>query len=176
MHISVNGEMDHMLLERLILVLMWLLGIVGILVLIPRDKRRQGILAALMFQAIIWLCDMPSFYYGLLSAPVREFPKATDLAITINYIFYPVLFSVYYDHKRVKGSQWSRFAYFMIWISGVTLFDVVLEKYTDLLEYGKITWYGMWMYIGFLFYIGQVCCNWFFKDDALFQAERRRTS
>lgn len=164
-----------MLVERLILVAMWLFGFVGLILFIPRKDRRKGFLALMMFQAIIWLCDLPAFKYGLLSAPVREFPKATDLALTINYFFYPVLFSIFYVHKRVKGSLWSRFKYFIVWISSITMFDIVIERYTDLLEYGFLTWYGMWMYIGFLFYVSQVCCNWFFKDKSWFQAERLGT-
>lgn len=161
-----------MLMERLILAAMWLFGFLGWILFIPRKDWRKGLLAFMMFQAIIWLCDMPSFKYGLLSAPVREFPKATDLSITINYFFYPVLFSIFYVRKRVNVSRWSRFAYFFVWVSLITLYDFVIEKYTELLEYGSLTWYGMWLYIGFLFYVSQVCCNWFFKDKSLFQAER----
>ena len=151
---------------------MWLFGIVGFILFIPRKDRRKGFLALLMFQAIIWLCDMPAFQFGLISAPVRIFPKATDLTVTINYLFYPVLFSIYYVKKRVKGSNWSKLIYFLVWISGITLFDAILEKYTDLIHYGIINWFGMGIYLAFLFYVSEVCCNWFYKDKALFQAER----
>ena len=161
-----------MLMERLILVAMWIFGIIGFILFSARKDLRKGFLALMMFQAIIWLCDMPSFKYGLLSAPVREFPKAIDLSITINYFFYPVLFSIFYVHKEVKESRWARFIYFFVWITAITFLDIVLEKYTDLLEYGSITWYGMWIYLGALFFVSQVCCNWFYKDKALFQAER----
>jgi hypothetical protein len=168
------GVLD-MLMERLILVAMWLFGFVGWILLIPRKDRRKGFLAFLMFQAIIWLCDMPAFKYDLLRAPVRELPKATDLPLTIDYFFYPVLFSIFYVNKRV-GSLWSRFTYFLVWISASALFDIVIERYTDLLEYEILKWYGMWIYIGFLFYVSQVCCNWFYKDKALFQTERWETN
>ncbi|WP_248924402.1 CBO0543 family protein [Paenibacillus hamazuiensis] len=161
-------------MERLILAGMWLLGFVGFILFIPRQNRREGLLALMIFQTIIWNCDIPAFTYNLLSAPVREFPKASDLAITINYFFYPVLFSIFYFHRRVKGKWWSRLTYFLIWITAITSLDVTLEKYTDLLEYGLLTWYRMWIYIGFLFYASQVCCNWFFKNNALFQAEREK--
>ncbi|WP_285879833.1 CBO0543 family protein [Neobacillus mesonae] len=146
---------------------MWLFGIAGFILFIPRKDRRKGILAYLMFQAIIWLCDMPSFKYGLLSAPVRILPKATELTITINYIFYPVLFSIYYVHRRINSRIWSKFIYFFVWVSAITLFDSVIERYTDLLEYKFMTWYWMWIYIGFLAYVSQICCNWFFKEKAM---------
>ncbi|MDN4495499.1 CBO0543 family protein [Ureibacillus aquaedulcis] len=161
-----------MLMERLILAAMWLFGFVGFFLFVPRKDRRKGLLAFMVFQSFIWLCDMPSFKYGLLSAPVREFPKATDLSITINYFFYPILFSIFYVRRRVKTALWSKFIYFAGWISGISLFDVVLERYTDLLEYGSLTGYGMWIYIAILFLVSQFCCNWFFKDKSLFQAER----
>ena len=119
---------------------------------------------------------MPAFKYNLLKAPVRELPKATDLPLTIDYFFYPVLFSIFYVHRRVKGSLGSRITYFFVWVSASSLLDIVIERYTDLLEYEFLKWYGMWMYIGFLFYISQVCCNWFFKDKALFLGERWGTN
>ncbi|MBS4213958.1 CBO0543 family protein [Neobacillus rhizophilus] len=162
-----------MQMERLILAAMWLFGFAGFLLFIPRKDWRKGILAFMMFQAIIWLCDMPSFQLGLLSAPVREFPKASHLPITIDYWFYPILFSLYYVHKKVKGSRWPRFTYFLVWVSAITLSDITLERFTDLLEYKWLTWWGMWIYIWFLFYVSQVLCNWFFKDKAVFQTERR---
>jgi hypothetical protein len=148
---------------------MWLVGFIGFILFVPHGKRREGYLAFLMFQAFIWACDIPSFTYGLLSAPFREFPKATNLCITINYFFYPVLFSIYYVHRRVKSNRWSKIISFFIWTSTVTLFDIVIEKYTDLLEYGTITWYGMWMYIVFLYYVSEVCCDWFYKGKPSFK-------
>lgn len=163
-----------MQMEHLILIAMWLLGIVGFIVFIPRKDVRMGLLSLLIYQSVIFNCDMFAFKYDLLSAPIRIFPKATHLAITINYIFYPVLFSIFYVHKRVNSSLGSRLTYFFIWISIITVFDNVIEIYTDLLEYGILTWYGMWIYIAFLFYISQVLCNWFFQGKSLFQPARWR--
>nr|WP_289982950.1 CBO0543 family protein [Paenibacillus sp. BSR1-1] len=143
---------------------MWLFGFIGFILFIPHKDRRKGILAAIMFQAFIWLCDMPSFKFGLLSAPVRLFPKATDLTVTINYFFYPVLFAIFYVHWNAKNNRWFRLTYFCIWISVITIYDNILEIYTDLIKYGSLNWFGMWIYIGILFYISLICCNWFYKE------------
>lgn len=164
-----------MRLEHVILIAMWLVGIVGFVLFITRKDRREGLFSLMVFQSFVWLCDMFSFEFGLLSAPVRLFPKATDLALTINYIFYPVLFSIYYVKRKSKGNRRKRITFFLIWISAITLFDVVIERYTDLLEYGLITWYWMWVYIGFLFFVSQVCSDWFFKDKASFQLDGGNT-
>jgi hypothetical protein len=153
-----------MRMDYMILAAMWLFGFIGFILFIPHKDWRKGILAALMFQSFIWLCDMPSFTYGLLSAPVRLFPKATDLTVTINYFFYPVLFAIFYVHRIAKKSLFFRFTYFFVWISCLTIYDTLLERYTDLIKYDSLTWVGMWIYIGFLFYISLVCCNWFYKE------------
>ncbi|MFP7298963.1 CBO0543 family protein [Neobacillus niacini] len=161
-----------MRMEHMILVAMWLFGIIGFFLFVPRKDWRKGFLAFLMFQAIIWLCDMPAFKYDLLRAPFRELPKAADLPLTIDYFFYPVLFAIYYVHRKIGASLIVRFTYYFVWVTAAALFDIVLERYTDLLEYEILKWYGMWIYIGFLFYVSQVCCNWFFKDQSMFQTER----
>jgi hypothetical protein len=155
-----------MRMEYIILAAMWLFGFIGFILFIPHKDRRKGLFAALMFQTFIWLLDMPSFTYGLLSAPVRVFPKATDLTVTINYFFYPVLFAIFYVHRKTKNSLWFKFTYFFVWVSIVTIYDNVLERYTDLIEYGILNWFGMWVYIGLLFYLSQVCCNWFFRQKS----------
>jgi hypothetical protein len=164
-----------MLMERWILLAMWVLGFIGFVLFIPRHDRRKGMLAFLMFQAIIWLCDMPSFQFDLLRAPVREFSKASDLPITIDYFFYPVLFSIYYTKKKLNSTLRSKWKYFITWTTAISLYDILLERFTDLLEYEILPWYGMWLYIMFMFYVSQVCCNWFFKDESLFQVERWET-
>lgn len=78
---------------------------------------------------------MITFVFGWQHAPVREFPKATDIPLTLDYFFYPVLFAIYYVNKKAKGGLWSRCIYFFVWISVISLFDNVIERYTDLLEY-----------------------------------------
>lgn len=145
---------------------MWLFGFIGFILFIPHKDWRRGFLAAMMFQAFIWLCDMPTFTYGLLRAPVRLFPKATDLTVTINYFFYPILFAIFYVHRKVKNSLWFRFTYFFVWISIITIYDTVLERYTDLIKYGAMNWFGMLIYTGFLFYISIICCDWFYSGKS----------
>lgn len=152
-----------MQMDYFILIAMWIIGIIGFIVFIPRKEKRKGILVFMIFQAIIWLCDMFSFSNNLLSAPVRFFPKATDLTVTINYLFYPMLFSLYYVHRKANGSLKYRITYFLIWVSSVTLFDMLIERHTNLLEYDRITSFGMWVYNGFIFFMSQMCCSWFYR-------------
>lgn len=85
------------------------------------------------------------------------------------------MFSIFYVKKKVNSSLRSKWIYFFIWTTVITLYDILIERYTDLLKYEILPWYGMWLYIVFMFYISQVLCNWFYKDKSLFQAERVET-
>lgn len=154
--------------EHFVLLAMWLIGFCILFLFIPRQNRREGILASIMFQAIIWLCDIPSFYFEVFSAPVREFPKASALPITIDYFFYPILFSFYYVHQRNSA----RFSWktFFAWVFIVTVIDILIERYTELLQYEIITWYLVPVYIGLLFFVSQICCNWFYHYKGMSQA------
>jgi hypothetical protein len=162
-----------MQMEHWILIAMWLFGTLVFFLFVPLKDMRKGIFAFLMFQAIIWISDMSTFAMDWLHSPVHLFPKATDLPLTLDYFFYPVLFALYYVNKKSKDGLWYRFKFFFVWISVITFFDSMIERYTNLLEYDTMTWYWIWLYFAFLYYVGQVCCNWFFKDKALFQTERR---
>lgn len=79
-----------MLMEHYILIALWLIGIAIFMLFIPRTHLREALLSLMVFQAVIWLFNIPAFLFGLVSAPIREFPKAHDLPITLNYFFYPV--------------------------------------------------------------------------------------
>ncbi|MFS0864864.1 CBO0543 family protein [Fredinandcohnia sp. 179-A 10B2 NHS] len=148
---------------------MWILGIIGFILLILRKEPRKGILSLMMFQSIIWLFNMFVFKYGLISAPVRELPKAHDFPLTLDYFFHPLLFSIFYIYKRGIVIP------FLVWVSAATTLDIVLEQYTDLLEFGKMTWFGLYMYFAFIYFVSLLFCNWFYKDKKLFQADRWET-
>lgn len=157
-----------MRLEYWILIGLWVIGITAF-ILFLRHNPRKGILAFMMFQSIIWLFNMFLFKYDFISAPIRELPKAHDFPITLDYFFHPMLFTLFYNHKKGKIS------YLLIWASAATLLDVVLERYTGIIEFKKMTWYGLFFYFLFLYSMSQSFCNWFYKDKSLFQADRLET-
>lgn len=142
-----------MRVDHWLLIALWVVGIVGFIQFIVRTDLRKGLLSFMMFQAIIWFCNMFLFQYGFIRAPIRELPTAHDFPLTIDYFFQPFLFALFYLYR---GRMRSKLTFFFIWISGVTLFDVIIERYTELLEFEKMTWYGLWVYMGLLYFISFV--------------------
>lgn len=159
--------------EYLILIMMWILGLLS-LYLIPKKKFPIAIFALLSCQALTWLNCLIHVKYQLIAFPVREFPKATDVLLTTDFLIYPLICALCYILEP-KGKWFIRFSSFVFWISILTIIDFLLEKYTDLIEY--VHYNAIWTWINFflIFMIMRFCTRWFFKDIRLFQADWRAT-
>lgn len=159
-------------LEVIILSLMCIFGTTAIVLLIPKNRLRQTLFALLVYQALLWVSILFHVKFGLLSFPVREFPKATDVLFTTAYFFYPLMYGLYIIFEP-KVSFIVRLCYMSLWISGLTAIDYFIEKYSDLIVYENYTWYWSWLNFFILFLLSSLIYKWFFKDTLLFQADRR---
>ncbi|WP_413305683.1 CBO0543 family protein [Bacillus sp. 1P10SD] len=93
------------------------------------------------------------------------------MLVTTEYFFYPLL-SGFYLIFEPKRSLAIRILNLALWISGLTLMDVMLEKYTNLIEYVHYSWYLTWINFFCIFAITNLIYQWFFKDKAHFQVEK----
>jgi hypothetical protein len=153
--------------EATILSLMWIIGISSIVLLIPKDRFRKSLFALLTFQAFIWISALLHVKFGLISFPIREFPKAVDVLFSAEYFFFPFIYAMYFIFEPVVGFL-GRFCYLIFWISGLTLIHVLIERYSDLLNYENYTWYWAWLNFFVVFLLSNLVCKWFFKDKSLF--------
>lgn len=160
-----------MTIDRLVLITIWAVSLIAVILFIPRRKRREAAIAFLACQAITWVNSMLHVKYGLLSFPVREFPKATELLFTTEYIMYPLMCAFYYIHEPKTGKL-LRFFYLAGCITGLTVVDAMIVKHTHLIVYLKYGWYWTWIDFFVIFLITNVYCKWFFKQGAL-SADRR---
>jgi hypothetical protein len=160
-----------MTLERLILVLIWVTGSIAFLLYIPSQKRREAILSFLACQAITWVNGTLHIKYGLLEFPVREFPKATELLFTSEYIMYPLICAFYYIYEPASGKL-LRLLYLVSCISCLTVVDVLIETYTDLIEYKNYNWYWTWIDFFLIFLLTNAYCKWFFQEGFFYKDRR----
>lgn len=163
-----------MTVEVLVLVLMWVIGILSFLIITPKDRKRRFLLAFLICQALTWLIALLLVKYNRISYPVREFPKATDIQVTLNYLFYPLIcgFYIIFEPKR---NYWVRILYLSLWVSGLVLSIVMIEKYTNLITFVHYAWYWSWLNFFCLFTVSNLLYQWFFKDKALLQSDKGAT-
>lgn len=160
-----------MTLERLVLIIIWAVSTIAFVLFIPRNRRREAILAFLACQSVTWVNSMLHVKYGLLAFPVREFPKASDLLFTSEYMMYPLMCAFYYIYEPESGKL-PRLLYLVGCITCLTVIDVIIEKYTELIEYTKYSWYWTWIDFFLIFLITNIYCKWFFKKNS-FREEKR---
>ncbi|MFB5193660.1 CBO0543 family protein [Neobacillus sp. KR4-4] len=151
-----------MKLEWWILLGVWLLSS-GLLFLIPKQKIRLAITSFVFMQAVTWMFGLIVVEVGLLTYPVRLFAKANRASFTYEFFAYPavaVIFNVFYPHFSRKLIK---FLYYGAYCTALTIPEVLIEKYTDLLEYHHWTWFWTWITLFLTFMISRGFCVWFFR-------------
>ncbi|MFC4803312.1 CBO0543 family protein [Neobacillus sp. GCM10023253] len=134
----------------------------GILFFIPKNKFRLAVVAILFKQVITFLIGLVVVELGLLEYPVRLFPSVNRTSFTYEYYAFPVIcaaFNVWYPNKR---STLFQSAYYVGFTSVLTIGEIIIEKYTDLITYIHWAWYISWISICLSFFISRLFCRWFF--------------
>ena len=160
-----------MSVDYVYIIIMWVIGMLAFLFLTPKNHYRKLLFTLLVCQAFLWLNSLIHVEFNLLAYPVREFPKATDLLITTEYFFYPLL-SGFYIAYEPKRSLMIRVIYLSIWISAFTLYDLILVNYTNLVTYVHYAWYFTWIDYFCIFAVTNLVNHWFFKDREHFLTDR----
>lgn len=152
-----------MLKEHKILVITWAALIIILLWLVPGNKIREAIAIFLFKQSVTWVLGLIAVELKLIKYPVREFQRATKTSFTFEYFAYPaicVIFNLYYPFGE---SILNQFIHYFFYTTGITVFEVLLEKHTDLVDYMKWKWYWTWASIFITFLMSNLFYRWFFQ-------------
>lgn len=155
-----------MRIEWWILLSAYVVG-VGLLFLIPKNKIRLAVVAFLFKQVITFLFGLVVVELILIEYPVRLFPSINRTSFTFEYFFFPIvcaIFNVWYPNGRSALTQWG---YYVGFSSILTILEVIMEKYTDLIKYVHWEWYYSWITLCLTFYLTRLFCRWFFKKGKL---------
>jgi hypothetical protein len=131
-------------------------------------KIRHGLLAFVYKQAITLLFGLVVAEKGLIKYPVREFKKAYKGSFSFGCFLYPSLcaiFNFYYPENRSRLSQ---FLYINSHAALLTLVEVVVERYTNLIKYVKWKWYWSYLTMVLTYYSSRLFYRWFFKEEFTF--------
>ncbi|MBY0122020.1 CBO0543 family protein [Bacillus sp. S/N-304-OC-R1] len=137
----------------------------GILFLIPKNKIRLAVAVFLFKQVITFLIGLIVVELGLLEYPVRLFASINRTSFTYEYYAFPVtcaIFNVWYPNHR---STLIQVGYYVGFSSVLTIGEVIIEKYTDLIEYIHWEWYISWGTIYLSFFLSRLFCMWFFDQS-----------
>lgn len=151
--------------DKGILISTWFITAFLILKFVKKNEIKQAILAFQFKQMITWLFGLLVVEKGLIKYPVREFKKANKTSFSFEYFIYPAIsaiFNVRYPENKGKGTK---FLYYLFHTGFITILEVFIEKYTDLVTYVRWKWYWTFISIGILYYISRLFYCWFFKKD-----------
>ncbi|WP_453995841.1 CBO0543 family protein [Bacillus nitroreducens] len=137
----------------------------ALLFAIPREKIRLAVVAFLFKQFITFLIGLVVVEWGLLEYPVRLFPSVSRSSFTYEFFAYPLtcaIFNVWYPNNRNLLIQ---FMYYVAFTTVLTIGEVIIEIYTDLITYIHWEWYISWISICLTFYMTRRFCIWFFAKE-----------
>jgi hypothetical protein len=152
-----------MLVERIILLTVWIVAIIGLLYLVPRSKIREAHLIFLFKQLMTWIFGLLVVEFHLIQYPVREFKIATTTSFSFEYFLYPAL-CVIFVLRFPEGKGWvAKTGWYIFFPSWITVLEVLIEKYTRLIDYLHWTWYFTWITLLITFFLSRMYYLWFFK-------------
>ncbi|WP_395947785.1 CBO0543 family protein [Bacillus sp. X1(2014)] len=132
---------------------------------------------------LTWLVSIFLTYFGLYDPPFRLFKHATKIAVGLNLLEYPVrelakvngtsflyefflfpvvtiFFCIYYPQT---SKRWKKFIYISAFSTGLTIPEVIIVQYTNLIKYLKWEWYYTWTSVYATLFLAWVFYKWYFK-------------
>lgn len=152
-----------MSIEWIILCAVWVISLMLLLFAVPKDRVRIAHVAFLFKQMITWILGLVVVEWGMLEYPVRELASVNRTSMTFEFFAYPAICAVFNVHYPSKRSLLARLAYFCAFCTGMTSVEVLIEKYTKLIDYSDWTWYWTWCSLFATFLSSRLFCVWFFK-------------
>ena len=135
----------------------------GILFFTPKNKIRLAVVAFLFTQVITFFIGLSVVQLGLLEYPVRTFASINRTSFDYEFYLFPVscsIFNVWYPNNRGPLIQ---LGYYTLSSTVLTIGEVIIEKYTELIKYIHWEWYISWITIFISFFLVRKFCVWFFS-------------
>jgi hypothetical protein len=151
--------------DTIIIIFGWLITITLLLVFIPKEKIRHALVIFFFKQFMTWILGLTVVELKLIEYPVRSFSYATRSSFDFEYFIYPafcVLFNLHYPKDKNFLGQ---FMYYTYYCSVITIIEVMVEKYTNILTYIHWTWYITWISFFITFYLSRKFYLWYFQLD-----------
>jgi hypothetical protein len=148
--------------EVIILVASWILTIFMLIVFVPKHKFREAQVIFFFKQLITWLFGLTVVQFRLIEYPVREFSYASRASFAFEFFIYPAICVVFNLHYPEGKSKIRQFMYFFYFCTTMTVIEVLLEKYSDVINYLHWNWFLTWITLFITFYITRKYYLWFF--------------
>jgi hypothetical protein len=150
-------------IDYLLIATEWIITIVLFLKYIPKNKIREAHVAFFFKQVITWITGLSVVQLKLIEYPVRLFPYANKTSFTFEYFVYPSICAIFNVHFPEKKGAFSKLMYYFYYCTTMTVVEIFVERYTNVIKYIHWTWYITWITLFITFYITRRYYVWFFK-------------
>lgn len=163
------------MIEYIIIAAVWLLSFV-LLGFIPRHKRRLGLIAFFVKQWVTCVLGHLVVQLHLLAYPVREFAEINRSSLTYEFMAYPTVCALFTACYPVGKSKWIQFGYYALFCTALTVPEVLLERYTQVVRY--IHWNGLWTWstLFLTFLLTRMICVYYFQTIDISASDRTADS
>lgn len=149
--------------EYIILISFWIITIISLILFIPRKKVRIAHTSYLFKLLLTWLFGLFVVEFRLIEYPIHEFKYANNTSFTFEYFVYPAICSLFNVHYPANKSILLKVIYYSAFPSIITIIEVILERYTQLINYIDWTWYWTWITLLITFILSRLYVRWFFR-------------
>lgn len=149
-------------IEQLLLISASLIVILS-LRFVPKANWLQAQFILLFIQFPTWLLGLVAVELKLLEYPVHELSRANSTSFIFEYLILPI-YCIHFNARYPRdASKLIKTLYYVGASLAVTGVEVLVEKYTDIIEYTGWTWYITFLTVLFILWLSRIMTLWFFK-------------
>lgn len=149
--------------QYLYIIFAWVVTSISLVLLIPKQKISVAVVSFLFKQLLTWVLGLVVVQLDLIEYPVRLFPKATMTSFDFEFFIYPSICAIFIVHYPENKSRVKQLLYYAAYCTGITVVEVLVERYTDIITYKHWHWYTTWLSLFATLYLNKKLVGWFFR-------------
>jgi hypothetical protein len=134
---------------------------------VPRSKIRDAWFIFLFLQTLTWIPGLLVVEKGWIEYPTQLLPNENNTnqsSFLFEFFIFPVVAIIFSLKYPSNARRLHKFFYYLIIIGFCTFLEVLVERYTDLVEYISWKWYWTFISVWLFLFINHTYYTWFKKD------------
>lgn len=150
-------------MDVVILYLVWIITVLLLVIFIKPINSIQAQVSFLFMQIPCWLFGAWVVQKGFIEYPVGFLKMIYKSSFTFEFFVFPAVSAIFNVHFPKDRSWFVKSIYILSFPTIITIIEVNLVKYTQLIKYLNWAWYWSFITITFTLLISYSYYLWFFK-------------
>ncbi|HJV16582.1 MAG TPA: CBO0543 family protein [Bacillales bacterium] len=154
-----------MKLEIIIQIISILVAMLMLWKFVPKEKLLEAHLSFLFMQLQTWLYGAIVVEKRLIEYPVRFLYFSYRISFVFEFFIFPVISVMFNIHFPIGKRLTHKILYIFAFPTVITIIEIFLEKYTDVIHYLHWAWYWSWLTMLISLLISYKYYLWFFNKN-----------